>query len=47
MLNPTDLQESRLPAFEDLAEPTDEDNARAAAQATTSALAVNMVEPTR
>ena len=47
MLKPTDVQESRLPAIEDLAEPTDEDNARAAAHATTSAIAVNMVEPTR
>jgi hypothetical protein len=45
MLTSTILQEPRI-SIEDLAEPDDEDNARAAAQAIASAIAVNTVEPT-
>ncbi len=36
--------EPRIP-IDDLAEPDDDDNARAAAQAISSAIAVNTVEP--
>jgi len=45
MLTCTILPEPRIP-IEDLAEPDDEDNARATAQAIASAIAVNTVEPT-
>jgi hypothetical protein len=45
MLNATIPHEPRMP-IEDLAEPDDEDNARAAARAISSAIAVNTVEPT-
>lgn len=45
MLKSMITHEPRMP-IDDLAEPDDEDNARAAAQAISSAIAVNMVEPT-
>jgi hypothetical protein len=45
MLNSVITHEPRM-TIDDLAEPDDEDNARAAAQAISSAIAVNMVEPT-
>jgi hypothetical protein len=44
MLNSRVPHEPRMP-IEDLAEPDDEDNARAASQAISSAIAVNTVEP--
>ena len=44
MLNSMIPHEPRMP-IEDLAEPDDDDNARAAAQAISSAIAVNTVEP--
>jgi hypothetical protein len=45
MLNSMITHEPPMP-IDDLAEPDDEDNARAAAQAISSAIAVNTVEPT-
>ena len=45
MPNSTIPQERRVP-IEDLVEPDAEDNARAAAEAISSAIAVNTVEPT-